>query len=633
MRQPLAIIQTGQKAHLAAIGTHTHNINNANTQGHQRQQTDLVPLIVGGVGLGTKALPPHRVVDQSLTEKVFAHTSHVEYARTLSKAASDFVIQFGVPGEGRDNLHSCLEGFARSLEVLHTQASDSKPLRESLNAAKGLASTINQMSETIREQRENADLQIKTAIERLNGQFDDLIQLNRLINYGVSRDNASAESERDRIIGEITKDLDVRVKFLDTNAVELFIEGGAQRLLYPKAAFSFERTQPFDATKLHSSGRLSGVVVNGQDLTERIIASKKGKLAGLLHIRDEMMPKFQEQLDEFAAKLRDQTNALHNEGTSFPPRNKLEGLRHIPSAEIATLEGSGIVRFVLMREAQGAESKPQYMKEKVVELNLGECKQDGTVLGTSFTAAPTLRQLVNVLNGSGGFGQNIFSIQDNCLHLTAPIGHRLGIVSDQESPGVLSLTSTGETQTPCLGFSHLFGLNDFFVARHSNGRSNVTGDGTLAISDSFSVHPSIERQPEYQSRGRLRQKDGGFEGTETIFDGTSDASKDLATSIRKGSLLFQRAGYYPQSTTTLFDYAAGFISSIAQKANEAQKALQQREIQLHSYEDASERLSSVDLMSELQELTRLHNNYLADLRVAEVIHSLVRAVLDIIRSS
>ncbi len=91
-----------------------------------------------------------------------------------------------------------------------------------------------------------------------------------------------------------------------------------------------------------SSSGLSGISVNGVDVTAQITS---GEIGSLLSLRDSVLPAAQSQLDQLANTLADTLNAASNQGTSLPPPTTLTGSTTVTAA--TALDATGTVRIAV----------------------------------------------------------------------------------------------------------------------------------------------------------------------------------------------------------------------------------------------------------------------------------------------
>jgi len=160
-----------------------------------------------------------------------------------------------------------------------------------------------------------------------------------------------------------------------------------------------------------------------------------------------------------AAQLRDQVNAIHNSGVAFPGPTQITGSLALPAGGATPITAMGFIRIGTV-DATGTMNAPR------LDLDLG----------TIATAA----DIVTAINGTAGL--NIAASIDTSgrLALTSVTGDRL-VIADPEPPSALA-PSAIEIAGTTRGFSHFFGLNNFFVSEPglNSYSGRVVGAGTIA---------------------------------------------------------------------------------------------------------------------------------------------------------
>src|SRR5262249_23618849 len=76
------------------------------------------------------------------------------------------------------------------------------------------------------------------------------------------------------------------------------------------------------------------------DVTSRM---RSGKLQSLLELRDQEIPNMLEQLDQLASGITSSVNAIHNDGSGFPPPNSLSGTREVAANSIYQMNGKVMI--------------------------------------------------------------------------------------------------------------------------------------------------------------------------------------------------------------------------------------------------------------------------------------------------
>ena len=215
-------------------------------------------------------------------------------------------------------------------------------------------------------------------------------------------------------------------------------------------------------TTSYAGGEISGIYVNGKDITNSI---QDGSIKGLIEIRDVTLPSLQSQLDELAGGLKEAINAAHNMGTSYPAPSTLTGTRTFinPDQQSIQIE-NGDVRFTIF-DADG---------NQVATAALGG--DLGFTEGTIADMTTTIQNWMQAANG-GNLPQASVQINDdgNLVINTGDSNYSFAIMdtissaagSEQQSVTInFAANGTTNYDRQFSGFSSFFGMNDFFTSQY-----------------------------------------------------------------------------------------------------------------------------------------------------------------------
>ena len=174
-------------------------------------------------------------------------------------------------------------------------------------------------------------------------------------------------------------------------------------------------------------------------------ALRSGTLRGLVDMRDKELPEIAVALGEFAAKVNDQINAIHNNNSAVPPPNSLTGTN------------SG----VLATDAHGFTGMFTFA---VLDTN-DEISSSYTI---DFSTVVTVQDVINDVNANIAGGT--LALSNGVMSFTAAAGtDGVAMLQDTASP-----SSRGGRS-----FSHFFGMNDLMEARSpSHFDTGITGAAT-----------------------------------------------------------------------------------------------------------------------------------------------------------
>jgi flagellar hook-associated protein 1 FlgK len=236
-----------------------------------------------------------------------------------------------------------------------------------------------------------------------------------------------------------------------------------------------------------------------------------------------------------------------------------------------------------------------------------------------------LTALVTAINTAASWNTGVVGV-------TASLNGSNQLVLTSANSNGFSLTSLGATAqetTTGLGFSHYFGLNDFFT---SSTRLIQDGNvlGRLGISNVIDVRSDIVINDRILSTGKLSattplpltpltRNIGITEGDGTILQAMNDKLLDTTQS-------FATAGYMPATTTTFLDYTSLFLSKASERAAENEQKNDFNKQLFVNLQGYAKEVSGVNRDEELTKLVMYESAYQASARVISTVTALLDAL-------
>ncbi len=481
LQSAVSALQVNQQ-HLEII---SNNVANANTEGYTRKTLSQETRVLDGQGAGVLAGDVSRHVDENLLKEF----------RVQSSQLGAFEIRDGYFERMQDlfgtllndaSIAAIVTDFGNTLEAFAINPEGSSQRLEVINAAVTLTRQMSRMGAELQELRGEADVQITQAIDIINAQLVIVDELNRNIarNLAVGLPAGALQDQRDVAINKIAEQIDISYFTRDSGEIVILTSSGKTLLDREPQFLSHDPSPSMDAAITHADGGVSAILLGGIDITNEI---RSGRIGGLIEARDVTLPDLVAQLDRLTAMLRDELNALHNDGTAFPPPNTLTGTHAFSAAD--TLVASGTVR-IAVADGDGAYVDNGSGGADFVDIDLA-------ALTAAVGGTPTVQDVIDAINGGviAGF--------DGVSGATASLidGH-LVIQANDPSYGIVvngsdtAVTVAGTTRT----FSHFFGLNDFFTtatdydvyssAPQNNAATPLALSGTLTFSGAFTGSPA-----------------------------------------------------------------------------------------------------------------------------------------------
>lgn len=405
---------SGLKANQQAISVLSHNISNANTDGYSRQVLEQSALYVNGVGSGVRIDDIVRKVDKYLQRAVQTQGSAVGRTEVVNQYFERINVLLGAPG-GTTTLDEYVTGFFNAAQTLSETPDRTSARSNLISAATALSSNISNTAYDLTDLRFEADREMRTAVEAVNGLITKLNNLNIALGNSGALGNPQSGllDERDMALREMASYLDISTSFREDGSVSVItgdgvsiVDGNLRQLRYNPATsinqfVSDTAMQPLQVVQIDPvTGAQIGAAV---DLitggTTGNITSKLtgGKIEGLRMMRDDVIPSMLAQMDQLAANLRDAVNTIHNDGSGFPAATQLTGTRSVAASQATSW--SGLVRIAVLNK-DGSPVPANYADEnytglRPLTLNLAQLT-DGFV--GSVTGRPSLQTIVDEIN-------------------------------------------------------------------------------------------------------------------------------------------------------------------------------------------------------------------------------------------
>lgn len=591
----ISALQTSQ----AALAVTSNNIANANTDGYSRKVVDINSRMIEGTGAGVEISSVTRRVDEFLIRDMRVQLSNLGYSEVLNKFYGNTQDMFGPP-DSNTSIAATLSELATALQSMAITPESSNEQFAVLEAAKEAARQLNAMEKTIEDLRRETDLEINLAVSQLDQQLSNIADLNSEIarNNALGRATGDLEDSRDRAIAKVAEIIDIGTFTRENGKVVLFGASGRTLVDISSANATYTPVSSLSAAITYPSSGIGGILINGHDITSEI---RSGKLKGLVEMRDTILPNMTAQIDELSRVLMDQINAIHNDGVSYPPLNTLTGTRIFADSATDTVNFSGIVRIGVLNATGHSVGVP-------IDLDMD-------ALAVAIGADPTVNQVRDAINGVYA-GAGIPGLTGATASVNAT--GNLVITADNAANGIAINERTSAEATTGFGFSHYFGLNDFFI-----------GESTVSLASSIRVRADIIANPGNLSRGQLSE--GTLvDGTRAITVGDSAIIKRMADKFTE-DLTFNTVGGIPVATTKLSDYGTTILATNANLASRANDVLKFRNVLFQDTKSKAESFSGVNVDEEMSAMILYQNAYGASARMVTVLDELLATLINMLR--
>ena len=316
----LSVASSGLGVQTRNIRTAGHNVANADNPDYTRQRSissARPPFVTpqGTLGTGAQALTVERIHDGLIESQLRTHQTELGSARAQAGALEQIESVFNEQ-EG-PGLAAALDDYYRAFSDLAAAPTPGAPSERvaAVAAAERLVATIRDLDGRLRDQFEATNLQIESAVPRVNELLREINRLNQqIIETEVTAPANDLRDMRDAAVRELSGLIDVRVAERESGAFSVslsnglpLVEGGIVHELSPSPAGSAS----LGISEIHVFWEGNGGNI---DVSPEIGG---GQIGGLLRVRETTLPAAIRSLDTVAYNLASTVNAVHAAGTGL----------------------------------------------------------------------------------------------------------------------------------------------------------------------------------------------------------------------------------------------------------------------------------------------------------------------------
>ena len=583
----LTIAFSGLSINQAAIRNTSNNIANVNTEGYSQKIFSQKTRLIDGQSAGVTEAGIRRGVNENLLIQFRGQITEMQHSNVVDRFYQQMQNMFGSPdgngslGNHAANLSSALEAFAANPEGLAER-------NDVVNSAVAISDNVQQLTKSIQELRQQADSEIEDAVADLSAQAKRINELNVEIsrNKALGFDTTGLEDERDIAVNKVAEYVEISTFKRADGQMSIYtkqgpsvVDGGVPPMTYSAfGGVNAQTTYPAD---------FGAISIGGVDITPSLT---KGKLAGLVELRDTVLPNLQAEIDQFATKLRDELNAIHNQGTSFPPRQTVTGTTTITGGGAFSLAGStGTVRVSVLNNDGTLAAAP---------------------LDIDLTTTADVNAVLTAINTNPAFAGLVTASVD--------ANNKLSIVATNADDGIAINESTSNVVGGGRGFSHFFGLNDLLV-----------GDTTINLGSTLTVRSDVKSDPQLLSSGALSNAGGLVTNDVALTAGDNSIAQLLANKLT-ADVSFAAAGNLGATTTSFSEYGASILSTNAAAAVREAESLAFRSTLHDEMSVQLSQFTGVNIDEELARLVELENAFGASARVVSIINDMFETLVNVV---
>jgi len=565
------------------ISVASSNISNADTAGYTKKTANQVTNVTGGVGTGVDITGITSNVDKLLLKSLIGATSDLGSADTTNNYMAQLEQLFGsATSSGTSTTGTSLANSLASLESALSSLA-STPSSVSLQSAvvsslDNLATQLRGTSSSIQSLRSNADQDIASSVTSINSDLNQISDLNVTIRKmaAAGQSTADLEDQRNTALKDLSSYMNVSYYTASNGDIQIYSSSGQALVDSSAHTLSYSASANVSATTSYGSGGLSGIKVNGVDITSQITS---GKVGALITLRDQTLPAEQSQLDQLANQLKSSLNAITNGASSVPPPTSLTGTSTVASTD--AFSATGTVRIAVTDQSGKLVSYQ--------DLDL-----------SSYT---TVGGLVTALNGISGVSASI----DTSGHLV--------VSSTTSGDGVAIGDMTSSVSGA--GFSDYFGMNDL-----------VTGTGASNFAVRSSVLNGAAGLPTDILDGSATLTTGG----QVLTTGSATVANNLYNALT-GTTSFASVGGLSATTGSFANYAAAIVANVASKSSQASSIYTTKSTAQASYASSLSSETGVNINEETARISTLQNKYAAASQLISAVNTMFSSLISAVQSA
>ena len=327
----------------AGLDVVSRNIANATTEGYTKKIHNQSNLIIGGTGSGVRTDEVTRKVTDTLQRSLREQNGTIEKLEILDDFLGRLELEFGRPDD-QSSISAKLTDLKKSFQAFSTAPENATNAIGLIATADTLARSFNDLNTLIQDLRVEADGRISDRVTEVNNSLTSLQELNRQIGQKVAAQQSSAdlEDQRDQLLLTINKNLSIGSFERTNNKITVSTADGRLMLDDTLIPMSFVATSSLTAA---TAGQ--PVQLGGADVTSSITA-REGSIAGLLNIRDTVLPEFQVVLDDLAFKVAGSLGTVSVGGVNEDLNLFTDAAGNVPAAFTAGFSGTIRVRAALL---------------------------------------------------------------------------------------------------------------------------------------------------------------------------------------------------------------------------------------------------------------------------------------------
>jgi flagellar hook-associated protein 1 FlgK len=255
--------------------------------------------VLASTTAGSRVVDIQRATNEVLFKQNLAALSSATGQETLLAGLNELAT--AVNGASNDATVAGAVGKLQEALTLYAASPSNRTLAlNAVEAARHVVSSLNAATQAVQTSRADNDARIATEVDTLNRLLDEFQSVNTTIANGtrLGNDVNEALDRRDKLLKQISAIVPVSVNQRGDGDLSLVTQDGIMLFDKVPRKVAFAPTNTYVAS---ISG--SRVYIDNVPLSSGSTAAAPGTLSALLHLRDDVAPAMQTQLDEMARAI------------------------------------------------------------------------------------------------------------------------------------------------------------------------------------------------------------------------------------------------------------------------------------------------------------------------------------------
>ena len=216
----------GMKVTQSGLEVVSQNISNADSVGYIRRKISAVEQPLGDMSGFARTTGVQRLLDRVVQRQLWSETSGAGYTATRSNMLNALDQVYGPPASG-NTLGAVFSRFTQSLQQLKADPSNTT-LRSSVAvAAQDMATRLGGLSSDVQSLRLEAEEGLAAGVARSNEILKQIQSVNTKITATPNAaSSASLNDERDRLVTELSRYIDIRTSEDGNGSLNIFTSSG-----------------------------------------------------------------------------------------------------------------------------------------------------------------------------------------------------------------------------------------------------------------------------------------------------------------------------------------------------------------------------------------------------------------------